>query len=64
MTERIGDLPNPGGWSNKKSMGIPCRHPEHNPPSHMVWEPGRYRHTCPGCGKVTEFNVYPREMIG
>jgi hypothetical protein len=34
-----------------------CRNPEHNPPSHMVLEPGLYSHTCPGCGKVQVFTV-------
>jgi hypothetical protein len=28
----------------------PCRHPEHNPPTRIVLEPGTYEHTCPGCG--------------
>jgi len=35
----------------------PCTHPEHNPPSHMVFQPGRYEHTCPSCGKKTVFTV-------
>lgn len=31
---------------------MPCRHREHNPPSHMVVPPGKiYRHVCPGCGR-------------
>jgi hypothetical protein len=34
-----------------------CNDPEHNPPSHMVFEPGIYEHTCPNCGKVTRFTV-------
>lgn len=34
-----------------------CRHPEHLPPTMMVWEPGVYEHTCPSCGKVTRFTV-------
>ena len=28
-----------------------CMSPEHNPPSHMVFEPGEYEHECPSCGK-------------
>lgn len=36
---------------------VPCRHPEHNPPSMMVLEPGTYEHTCPGCHKKTVFRV-------
>ena len=34
-----------------------CRHPEHNPPANIVLSPGTYKHTCPGCGKVTVFEV-------
>jgi|GEM_PF-4764016 len=34
-----------------------CNHPEHNPPSHMVYQPGEYEWVCPGCGKVTKFIV-------
>lgn len=35
----------------------PCRHPEHNPPSYRVFEPGTYRHTCPQCGAIRMFVV-------
>lgn len=28
----------------------PCLHPEHNPPTHIVLEPGIYEYVCPGCG--------------
>lgn len=35
----------------------PCRHPEHDPASHKVREPGTYEHTCPACGKTITFNV-------
>ena len=34
-----------------------CTHPEHKPPSHMVFEPGTYEHTCPACGEQTIFTV-------
>ena len=37
----------------------PCLHSEHNPPSMIVLQPGTYQHTCPGCGHVTTFSVYP-----
>ena len=26
-----------------------CRHPEHNPPGHIVLPPGQYEHECPKC---------------
>ena len=34
-----------------------CRHPEHNPPMHIVLEPGRWEHTCPACGNKTIFTI-------
>lgn len=34
-----------------------CRHPEHNPPMHIVLSPGIYEYTCPGCGKTITFIV-------
>lgn len=36
---------------------IPCMYPEHNPPSHMVYSPGLWQHTCPSCGKTVRFRV-------
>lgn len=41
----------------------PCLHPEHNPPSMIVLAPGVYSHTCPGCGHVSNFTVYPGPML-
>lgn len=45
---------------NKKSgfFDLPivntCKHPEHNPPSHIHIPQGKgYNHTCPSCGKTT-----------
>ena len=40
-----------------------CRDPNHNPPNMIVLNPGRYRHTCPSCGKVVEFDVPYLEAI-
>lgn len=34
-----------------------CQSPEHNPLTHMVFEPGAYLHTCPVCGKKTSFII-------
>ena len=34
-----------------------CRDPNHEPPSHMVYDPGVYRHTCPSCGATVTFTV-------
>jgi hypothetical protein len=56
MTERIGDLyPKHPGWVKDK---LPCTHLDHLLPYYRVFEPGRYKHTCPQCGHVTEFDVY------
>jgi len=34
-----------------------CTHPEHDPPKHMVYQPGTYTYKCPACGKITRFIV-------
>lgn len=41
--------PPPGHWGNQTE---PCLSPEHNPPSMIVLEHGRWEYTCPACGKV------------
>lgn len=41
----------------------PCKHPEHNPPSMMVYEPGEWEHECPSCQHATRFNVFPTNML-
>lgn len=35
----------------------PCYNSEHEPPSHIVLDPGTWEHTCPGCGKKQTFIV-------
>jgi len=35
------------GWDVKT-----CNSPEHNPPMHIVLQPGTYEWTCPVCGNV------------
>ena len=35
----------------------PCLSPEHEPPKHMVFEPGTYEHECPACGRKIVFTV-------
>lgn len=58
MLERIDDKDNyKGGLEKIEHKPKPCLHPEHRPPSMMVYEPGTYRYTCPICGKVTVFTV-------
>lgn len=39
-----------------------CQHPDHNPPTHRVFEPGEYEHECPNCGKKIRFSV-PRVTL-
>ncbi len=46
-TRKIADLP----------LSRVCRHPHHSPPSMMVYSPGVYEHTCPGCHARTTFRV-------
>lgn len=36
-----------------------CRHPEHEPPTHVVLEPGRWEHCCPSCHRTLLFTVPP-----
>jgi hypothetical protein len=40
-------------WVNER----PCMHPEHNPPSHIVLQPGLHVWVCPGCGQETSIAV-------
>jgi hypothetical protein len=34
-----------------------CMYPEHNPPMHIVLEPGEYEHECPACRKKQKIVV-------
>jgi hypothetical protein len=34
-----------------------CRHPEHDPPGHIVLKPGTYTYECPACGQRQTFRV-------
>lgn len=34
-----------------------CQHPEHEPPSMMVFKPGTYEHECPSCSRKLVFTV-------
>lgn len=47
----------------KKIADLPkhetCTHPEHEPPTMIVLEPGVYEHECPGCHHKTTFTVRP-----
>lgn len=36
-----------------------CNHRSHNPPSHRVYSPGTWQHTCPGCGNIIVFTIQP-----
>lgn len=58
---RVGDLPEEkkDGWHAMKEV---CRHPEHNPPGHIVLQPGVYEYTCPGCGR-TQTIIKRRDAI-
>ena len=34
-----------------------CVNPEHDPPQHIVLEPGVWKYTCPGCGRTLTITV-------
>jgi predicted RNA-binding Zn-ribbon protein involved in translation (DUF1610 family) len=34
-----------------------CMSTEHNPPAHIVLQPGEYEYTCPSCGKTVKINI-------
>lgn len=42
----------------------PCRHPEHNPPTHVVLEPGLYQWKCPECSHAVQFRVTQPTLSG
>lgn len=48
-TRRIDDKTN---WNEKL-----CLHPNHNPPSYIIFKPGKYEHECPSCHFKTYFEV-------
>jgi hypothetical protein len=48
-------LPESPEW--QQSQRQTCRSPDHFAPSHYVYHPGRYRHTCSECGQSYEFTV-------
>ena len=45
------------GLRKIKDAPVPCFSPAHDPPMHIVLEPGTYEHTCPVCGKTVTFTV-------
>lgn len=53
-TRKIGDLLNHAAVVCRPV----CRHPEHNPPTHQVFENGVYEHECPACHATQTFVVY------
>lgn len=61
-TEKIADFDpckDNGTWRPLRKV---CRHPEHDPPTMMVFSPGVWKHTCPACGRSTTFTVYPTHL--
>lgn len=41
----------------KKLKKSPCTDREHNPPTHIVLDPGIYTWKCPSCGKEETFTI-------
>jgi len=45
---------------NLEKIGEPepiCLDPEHDPPGSIVLDPGKYKYTCPSCGKESVFEI-------
>lgn len=40
-----------------------CNHPEHDPPKHIVLEPGIYEHVCPKCGQRKEVTIWDQKWV-
>lgn len=40
-----------------------CTNPGHNPPIHMVLDPGIYEHKCPGCGKIHKITIIQHHTL-
>jgi hypothetical protein len=47
----------PSDWPVWTAQKKTCLHPEHDPPTMILLEPGMYEHTCPDCGYVTTFRI-------
>ena len=47
-------LPDAEQWNPPKA----CRHPEHNPPTMIVLQPGTYEWSCPACGHTVRVTVH------
>ena len=49
----------PGGFKKIEDYNTKkvCLNPSHNPPSHMVLEPGLYEYVCPSCGHTVNINI-------
>ena len=58
-TERIGDVPESKASNKWVREAETCHDPDHSPANMIVRPHGRYKHTCPSCGKVSEFTVMP-----
>ena len=46
-----------GGLKKIRDASNYCKSEEHNPPSHIVLEPGTYEYECPRCGHKQVFTV-------
>lgn len=40
----------------------PCPHPEHEPPSMVLLQPGTYEHECPVCHAKYVFTVHTKRL--
>lgn len=57
--ERLGinSRPKKSGLKLVRVAEPPCISYEHDPPMHIVLQPGTYEYTCPACGRIQVFTV-------
>lgn len=48
---------------DKPKYSDTCTHPEHNPPTMIVLEPGIHRYQCPACKYITVIRVLPKYSL-
>lgn len=61
-TEKLPDPPRFSGWMGKWERPKHCPDRDHLADLRRL-TPGRYRHTCPSCGKTYEFTVDQPDLV-
>jgi hypothetical protein len=52
-TRKIADLP----------KQLICKDPDHNIPTHQVFDPGTYEHECPSCERKFKFTIHDKYTL-